>query len=244
MNLADLKAPFPAVDIEWRIQSSGMKGDKPWGLVLAYVTNRAIMDRLDDVCGPDNWSNKYDKGPDGGILCCISVKTGDDWVPKWDGAENTAVESIKGGLSSAMKRAAVQWGIGRYLYNLSTDWANFCDKGANRAKIKSPSGDKWFKWDPPNLPAWALPDGAGQAKKEKATTTSPIGLPKPISAQQRTVLNTKMKLIKLDESQRKDFYNSVLSLSSKKIATTAWAADFIENFDNYLELWTASKEIH
>ncbi|EAV6548469.1 recombinase, partial [Salmonella enterica] len=52
MNLDQLDEPFAAEDIEWRIQQSGKTRDgKVWAMVLAYVTNRAIMKRLDDVCG-------------------------------------------------------------------------------------------------------------------------------------------------------------------------------------------------
>ena len=40
----DLNEPFPVEDIEWRIQQSGDKNGKPWAMVLAYVTNRAIME--------------------------------------------------------------------------------------------------------------------------------------------------------------------------------------------------------
>ena len=50
--LNNLRIPFPEEDIEWRIQQSGLSNGMPWALVLAYVTNRAIMDRLDDVVGP------------------------------------------------------------------------------------------------------------------------------------------------------------------------------------------------
>jgi len=153
MNFCKLKEPFPANDIEWRIQQSGAKNGKPWAMCLAYVTNRAIMERLDIVIGPDKWKNEYKTGPDGGILCGISIKIGDEWVTKWDGAENTKVEAVKGGLSGAMKRAAVQWGIGRYLYNLEANWANFVDKGQYKAKIDG----KYYQWNPPSLPAWALP---------------------------------------------------------------------------------------
>jgi len=73
MDLSKLKEPFPAKDIEWRIQRSGLKDGKPWAMVLAYVTNRAIMDRLDDVCKPDHWRNEYLKAPEGGILCLPST---------------------------------------------------------------------------------------------------------------------------------------------------------------------------
>jgi hypothetical protein len=167
MRLIDLGKPFPAEDIEWRIQSSGKtgKGDI-WAMVLAYVTNRAIMQRLDDICGPDKWKNDYRTGPDGGILCGISIKCGDEWVTKWDGAENTQVEAVKGGLSSAMKRAGSQWGIGRYLYNLDATFAECSDdknKFSNKAKLKD---NTVFSWETPILPGWALPADKPQAKKE------------------------------------------------------------------------------
>ena len=70
-----LKEPFPAEDIEWRLQSCGKKKDGTiWGKALAYVTNRAIQNRLDEVVGPQNWKNEFSKGPDGGILCGLSIK--------------------------------------------------------------------------------------------------------------------------------------------------------------------------
>lgn len=158
MTLSSLKEPFPATDIEWRFQRSGMRDGKPWALVLAYVNNRAIMDRLDAVVGPELWCNRFEPGPDGGVVCGISIKIGDEWVTKWDGAHNTDVESIKGGLSSAMKRAAVQWGIGRYLYRLSATWAEFHEGGKNRDGVKQDDGKKrYYKWDAPALPSWAVP---------------------------------------------------------------------------------------
>jgi hypothetical protein len=166
MNLEDLKKPFSAKDIEWRVQQSGKKQDgEIWAMCLAYVTNRAIMDRLDAVCGPENWKNDFIPAPEGGVLCGLSIKLGDDWVTKWDGASNTDIESVKGGLSNAMKRSAVQWGIGRYLYDLDVGWANIDEKGRFSAKTKD---NTWFKWNPPQLPAWALPDGEKPEQKKPA----------------------------------------------------------------------------
>ena len=154
VNLAALKEPFPADHIEWRLQSSGEKNGKVWAICLAYVTNRAIMDRLDDVVGPGNWKNEFREGPGGGVLCGISIRIDGEWVCKWDGAENTDVEAVKGGLSGASKRAAVQWGIGRYLYDLEEGFAVVTENGKLRGKTKNGTT---FRWNPPALPAWALP---------------------------------------------------------------------------------------
>ena len=79
--------------------------------VLPYITNRAIMDRLDMVVGPENWKNAFQPSPESGILCGISIRINSEWITKWDGAAQTNYEAVKGGLSGAMKRAAVQWGI-------------------------------------------------------------------------------------------------------------------------------------
>jgi hypothetical protein len=163
-NLRALREPFEADAIEWRLQKAGEKNGKVWALVVPYVTNRGIMTRLDDVVGPANWKNDFRAGPAGGVLCGISIRVGDEWVTKWDGAENTDIEEVKGGLSGAMKRAAVQWGIGRYLYELDEFFAQVSDSGKLHGKTKD---NKPFKWNPPTLPEWALPKKAPQPATEQ-----------------------------------------------------------------------------
>lgn len=160
MNLADLKKPFKEADLEWRVGRSGIGKSGPWAKVLVYVTNRAIQDRLDEVCGPGNWENEFTKGPDGGVVCGIGIRvqTGEGayhhaW--KYDGAENSEIESIKGGLSNAMKRAAVQWGIGRYLYDIHELWADITQNGRYKSKLKDGS---YFSWNPPKLDKHFLPE--------------------------------------------------------------------------------------
>jgi hypothetical protein len=165
-HLALLKVPFPADDVEWRVGQSGIANGKIWATALAYVTNRAIMERLDEAVGPQNWKNEYCRAPEGGILCGLSIRIEQEWVTKWDGAENTQIEAVKGGLSDAMKRAAVQWGIGRYLYNLPRTMARIADdndrSAPHRGEVKDHTGKKIpFRWYAPSLPDWALPkDGA------------------------------------------------------------------------------------
>lgn len=171
MDLRKLQEPFPADAIEWRIGRAGYtKAGKLYGTCLAYLTNRAIMQRLDDVCGPLNWKNEYKAGPMGGILCGLSLYDAEkkEWIQKWDGAENTDIEAVKGGLSDAMKRAAVQFGIGRYLYDLEEGYTAISDNGKHYAKgtDKHTKKEYTFKWDPPKLPDWALPPPVPTKAKE------------------------------------------------------------------------------
>lgn len=153
--LEKLQRPFFPQDIEWRVQRAmkTSKGNK--AVVLAYVTNRAIMNRLDEVFGVGNWKNEYREWRDKGILCGISAKIDGEWVTKWDGAEETAIEAVKGGFSGSMKRAAVQWGIGRYLYNLDESWVDIKERGSNYINDKK-AGIQGY-WNDPILPNWALP---------------------------------------------------------------------------------------
>ena len=180
MDLSKLKEPFRAEDIEWRIQQSGETNGRIWAKVLAYVTARAIENRLDEVCGPENWKNEFRKeGENGEYLCGISIKIDGEWITKWDGCSsagtNSNIDGFKTALSGSIKRAAATgWGIGRYLYSLEEGWAVICDDGMYSAKLKD--SNKWFKWNPPQLPAWALPkgdtDNFPKAENFKSSVTS------------------------------------------------------------------------
>ncbi len=142
---ARLAAPFHPDDIEWR--AGATNSDKTKALALAYITSRAVMDRLDNVVGPENWKDEYAPGPDGGVVCGLSLRLQEEWITKWDGAENTDFEAVKGGLSDAFKRAGYKWGIGRYLYKLESQWVA-CELHGKTIVLKTT----------PPLPSWALPN--------------------------------------------------------------------------------------
>src|SRR5687767_12191537 len=74
IDFEKLKAKFDPSDLEWRIGQAGESNGKVWATALAYLTSRAVMDRLDEACGPENWRNEYTAGPSGGVLCGISIK--------------------------------------------------------------------------------------------------------------------------------------------------------------------------
>lgn len=140
-----LAKPFAPEDLEWRLQNT--IEEKMRGLAVPYVTNRAIQNRLDEVCGPENWYNDFkpwhSNGKKEAQLCGIAIYfEGRGFITKWDGAEDSDIEAVKGGLSDSMKRAAVQWGIGRVLYDLNTVWVeiekrgrSFVIKDSERARL-------------------------------------------------------------------------------------------------------------
>jgi len=119
MDFDKLRAPFPPERVSWRVGST--TADKKKGLALAYIDARDVMQRLDEVCGPAGWQNTYPHA-NGKTVCAIGIKVGDEWIWKSNGAGDSDVEAEKGALSDAFKRAAVQWGIGRYLYDVDSPW--------------------------------------------------------------------------------------------------------------------------
>lgn len=129
---AALSKPFAPEDLEWRLQQTFE--DKMRGIAVPYVTNRAIQNRLDESVGPENWYNEYKPwhgtGKKEAQLCGITIYfEGRGFITKWDGAEDSDIEPVKCGLSDSMKRAAVQWGVGRVLYNMDTVWVNIEKRG-------------------------------------------------------------------------------------------------------------------
>ena len=143
---------FEEGDLEWKPIATTK--DKSKGLAAAYVTARAIQDRLDDVFTPGGWKNEYRAGPDGGVICRIHFKNDEgEWVWREDGAENTNIEAVKGGLSGALKRAGSALGIGRYLYRMPDQWVPL---------------DQYGRFSqPPRVPPEFLPKSSnGQASHE------------------------------------------------------------------------------
>jgi hypothetical protein len=110
MNLQDLKKEVP-----YKYKPQSVKYGK--ATMVAYIDARDVQDLLDDVVGPENWATDY-RVINENMFCGIGVSTEKGWVWKWDCGVESNVEQEKGEASDAFKRAAVQWGIGRFLYRL------------------------------------------------------------------------------------------------------------------------------
>ena len=117
-----LSAPFPVDEISWRVGPTNdryrKEGEPLKGRPLCYIDARTVMDRLDSVCGPENWQCTYTPGVGTSIVCNIGIKMGDEWIWKSDGAGARYMEPENGTLSDAFKRAGVRWGIARFLYEI------------------------------------------------------------------------------------------------------------------------------
>ena len=116
---ARLATPFDPSEVDWRVGHTN--AEKTKGMALAYIDARAVMHRLDEVLSPAGWSCEYPHAATK-TVCRISLKIDGEWIGKEDGAGDSEYEAEKGALSDAFKRAAVRWGVGRYLYDFATPW--------------------------------------------------------------------------------------------------------------------------
>jgi hypothetical protein len=110
-----------------------MNKDRTKGMVVAYVDARMVMDRLDEAVGPAGWTDEYrilsdretktEAGPIRTleVECSLTLFLEDTGITKRDVGEG---DTLKAAYSDAFKRAAVKFGIGRYLYSLPKLWAD------------------------------------------------------------------------------------------------------------------------
>jgi hypothetical protein len=108
---AALAAPFEHQELKARSQQ---------GRQLHYVTARTVMNRLDTVLGPENWWDEYVPSQNS-VLCRLTIRLPDgSTLTKSDAGGYAGMadsgDDDKSGYSDAFKRAAVKFGVGRYLY--------------------------------------------------------------------------------------------------------------------------------
>ena len=182
---------FPESAIGWLPGATTQ--DKKKALAMPYISARDVMDRLDAAAGLENWRDDYDVIHEGQVKCRLSVKIDGEWITKVDfGGSNDGdnagwgdnkdvidrSKQLKASCSDALKRAAIKFGIGRYLYSVPDNWfplkngKYFFDSGA----------------DAPRMPKAFLPsiealkreqEGARQKQVDQAGSKEPDAPPKP-----------------------------------------------------------------
>jgi hypothetical protein len=108
---AALAAPFDPDEVKLRSQA---------GRQLHYVTARTVMNRLDDVLGPENWWDDF-VPLEHSVICRLTIRLPDGTtLTKADAGGYAGMadpgDDDKSGFADAFKRAAVKFGVARYLY--------------------------------------------------------------------------------------------------------------------------------
>ncbi|PNY82537.1 single-stranded DNA-binding protein DdrA [Deinococcus koreensis] len=189
MKLSDvqkrLQAPFPAHVVAWK--PGVITKDRKRALMLAHIDARAVQDRLDAIC-PDGWNFEVEVVAGTrlptvkGRLTVLGVTREDiGEAPEGD------LGTLKAASSDALKRCAVHFGIGRYLYDLPKQWADWDD--AKRQPTSTPE-----------LPDWARPDherSPGGAHLVQAMEQLRYELPEDLELQREVYKHLKAALSSL-----------------------------------------------
>lgn len=126
----NLKLLADEIPVKWRVQST------QYGKAncVAYVDARDVQNHLDNICGIENWQSRH-KEEKGNLFCEIGIRVNGDWIWKSDVGTESKIEKQKGEASDSFKRAAVMWGIGRFVYDYPV---------LKVGTIKNPSNNKEY----------------------------------------------------------------------------------------------------
>ena len=128
-----LASPFNDEDVKWKPQITTKGKDKQAIMrngqqvagCTAHIDARAVMNRLDEVVGVGSWSDSYQVLPNGRNVQCTLTVCGVSKSDVGEPNDGGFADSMKAAYSDALKRAAVKFGIGRYLYDMEMEWLPF-----------------------------------------------------------------------------------------------------------------------
>jgi hypothetical protein len=151
-----------------------------------YITARDVQAVLDEACGPENWQSEFYKIGDT-LFCRIGIRVNGEWVWKSDCGESSDISPEKGEASDAFKRAAVMWGVGRFLYSVTGEYR------ASKYTATTKPADQPAPDPTPAKPV-GLPKEAMAAKSEP-----PAKLPNPMMPKQPSPAEEADALVKVKQ---------------------------------------------
>lgn len=255
--LADLRRPFTVDAIRFKPQV--VKDNA--AMATFYIDARLAAERLNTVVGPEHWEEAYRTLVDGSIMpghyfpveCTLTVFG----ITKADVGvyQKNAVDSMawKSAYSDSLKRAAVKFGIGVYLYGLPNVWAEIKIGRNGKAQGFSPAGETKLRgaytqmlkqlqarfgdpmdhgdlYDPEHEPETAAVDEAPPAEPPPATPQGDTGEPAETKRDGRIHVTDKQQIVGLVALAREAGY------SDDEVAR-ALANEREANGGNYRKKW-------
>ena len=179
-----LQEPFDKADLQKRVLNKSK--DKKKAKFAFYIDTRALSLRLDQVLGASNWETKiWDVKDAGDRICVVATLTiggssrdaeGEELKMRAGWEKGSQPESqdlvfMRAG-PQARKRAAVEFGVGAYLYQFSevNTWEEIDDYGQPKDKLI----------DMQKLPLWARPTPGPTLVLREAAYILNIQLPEDI----------------------------------------------------------------
>ena len=119
---AKLAAPFMILGADKKMYPNHKWKPNTWikgGVIcVPYIDARQVIERLNDVLGIDGWSNNLIEMSGKGLICELNLMIDGKEISKSNVGTESSFAKEKGQASDAIKRAAVNFGIGLYLYEM------------------------------------------------------------------------------------------------------------------------------
>lgn len=145
-----LRAPFHIRFVNWKINN--YNNDKTRALITFYLDARAVQHRLNQVLGVQGWSFSFtelekDQGVHGKLTVYGIADDGgaSRTVSREDAGYPSPAEKdewYKDAVSDALKRCAVHFGVGHFLYALPHLWIDLTTPGQ---KFLNKDQDKYIE---------------------------------------------------------------------------------------------------
>lgn len=119
-TLKQLSQPMPLQHFGIKIQAfyESKAGKQSEALIACYIDARAVQSRLNSVIGPGNWSFRWETAAAEGKSVVVRGKLTVLGTVHEDVGTGEGIEAWKSAVSDALKRCAVHFGIGAYLYDI------------------------------------------------------------------------------------------------------------------------------
>ncbi|MCS7059458.1 MAG: Rad52/Rad22 family DNA repair protein [Meiothermus sp.] len=139
-----LGEPFPPEDLSWRVEAVSKDGKRV--LLARCVDVQAVLDRLDEVLGPQGWQDHYEllQVPGVGGRYAVKCRLTIQGVSKEDVGEG---ESLQAAFADALRQAALKFGVGRFLAG-ERRWVDRELEGAPQTLPEGASGPSSEKLEP------------------------------------------------------------------------------------------------
>lgn len=170
---------------KWKVQTTktGM------AVCVPYLDSRQVTTRLNNVLGIDGWSNTLIETSDSGMICEITIIVNGKEVTRSNVGTKSEYEAKKGMASDSIKRAAVNFGVGSYLYDMQPV----------KLKIAIENGKKYAA------------TAKGEALKTGEALTSYINQKHPLRAKLTEIYNA------LDNNDKKEVSDNFTKIWNKLV---------------------------
>lgn len=180
-DLKVLSAPFPKERVGAKIGS--LSKDRSRGMLVLYLQHTDVYSRLEEV--DPSWSAEVTDERIVSDTCVVRVRMTVKGVSRENAGEGGDTKSA---ISDAVKRAAMLFGVGRYLYDSETVWVEYNESKDKFRQWTFDDFERALKPGQQKTPAQSSADEKKPAAKGPSPSATPAKTIKPKGTEPKAAL--------------------------------------------------------